>query len=290
MVFQKMKRPQRDFVVEIKSSRRLAKSKSGSIWGSLDLKAHAAHVEGLLRTDDDGAATQGSIEVASASDSIRLSTLPLPAGTKPNDHQKFSVAPSAIQQKESGSEGSQEPANINEPNEASIGGKSQSRKARVAKMTKERQANDHDGLRTVRDEVEHGMLSSDDTGQILEPLATVVERYDPSDADKEVGGSSSKKNAKSSQRVAGVSRIAQKKETASESSPSRDESRDVGLAGACRNGSDKNIARSQENKKPLRDLNKGLSELEAENKHLKKLLADKLRKENTELMRKLGFS
>ncbi|SFT58186.1 hypothetical protein [Mesorhizobium sp. YR577] len=233
MVFQKMKRPQRDFVVEIKSSRRLAKSKPGSIWGSLDLKAHAADVEDLLRTDDGGAVVQGSIEVASASD-------------KPDDLQNGSVVPSAIQQKDSGPENTEEPANDPKPN-------------------------DHYGLRAVADDVKPTMIS------------TAVERK--GGASLAASETSSKKTiAKSRRRVGGVPQTAQKNKPVSESSPVRDD----GLAGSSK--AEKNVASRPTGKEARRDLAEDLVELEVENRHLKKLLADKLRKENAELKRKLGFS
>lgn len=234
MVFQKMKRPQRDFVVEIKSSRRLAKSKPGSIWGSLDLKAHAADVEDLLRADDDGAVVQDSIEVASASD-------------KPDDLQNGSVIPSAIQQKDSGPENTEEPANGPKPN-------------------------DHHGLRAVADDVKPTMIS------------TAVERK--GGASLAASETSSKKTIAKSRRrqVGGVTQTAQKNKPVSESSPIRDD----GLAGPSK--AEKNVASRPTGKEARRDLAEDLVELEVENRHLKKLLADKLRKENAELKRKLGFS
>jgi hypothetical protein len=297
MVFQKMKRPQRDFVVEIKSSRRLAKSKSSSIWGSLNLKAHAAEVEDQLRAADDGAARQGSIEPASASDSKRPDTLPLPGGTEPNDRQDVSATPSTIQEKAPSPADPAEPANIGEPIEAGIGGKGRSRKAKSPQMHVERQAINPHGVRAIGDGVGQRKISSGDMSPVLEALVTAVERYDPSSVEKDDGGSlaasqtnSKEKNAKSLRRIAGVARIARKNQTSSESSPRRDESRDLKLAGASSSGPRKNAARSQAGQKASRDLNKDLAELEVENRHLKKLLADALRKENAELERKLGFS
>ncbi len=218
-----MKRPQRDFVVEIKSSRRLAKSKPGSIWGSLDLKAHAADVENLLRADDDGAVVQGSIEIASASD-------------KPDDLQNGSVVPSAIQQKDSGPENTEEPANGAKPN-------------------------DHHGLRAVADDVKPTMIS------------TAVEKK--GGASLAASETSSKKTiAKSRHRVGGVTQTAQKNKP--------------GLAGPSK--AEKNVASRPTGKEARRDLAADLVELEVENRNLKKLLTDKLRKENAELKRRLGFS
>jgi len=218
-----MKRPQRDFVVEIKSSRRLAKSKPGSIWGSLDLKVHAADVEDLLRADDGGAVVQGSIEVASASD-------------KPDDLQNGSVIPSAIQQKDSDPENTEEPANGPKPN-------------------------DHHGLRAVADDVKPTMIS------------TAVEKE--GGASLAASETSSKKTiAKSRRRVGGVTQTAQKNKP--------------GLAGPSK--AEKNVASRPTGKETRRDLAADLVELEVENRNLKKLLADKLRKENAELKRRLGFS
>lgn len=71
-----MKRPQRDFVVEIKSSRRIPKSKSSSIWGSLDLKAHAAEIENELREHENGAAIQNLAQIPSEIDNANPDWLP----------------------------------------------------------------------------------------------------------------------------------------------------------------------------------------------------------------------
>jgi len=76
MGLQKMKRPHRDFVVEIKSSPRLAKTKSSSIWGSFDPKAHATEVEDELRERKVSSAIQNLILVSSAPDNVSPDRLP----------------------------------------------------------------------------------------------------------------------------------------------------------------------------------------------------------------------
>jgi len=258
MVFQKMKRPQRDFVVEIKSSRRQAKSTS-SIWGSVDLKAHTAEVEDQLRAADDSTARQDSIEVASETDSSRLGLLPLPETNEPNDRQDVSAKPSTIQQKAPSPENTQGSANIGEPVEAGTGGKSQ--------------PIDY-GPQAIAD-VEQRTASGDSPGSILEPLATAVESSAASEGN-------SKTAAKSRKRPVDASRIAKKNETAFQSIPGRDS----GLAGMRSGDAGKNLANPRKDGKARSEL----ARLEAENRHLKKLFADKLRKENAELKRKLGFS
>lgn len=199
---------------------------------------------------------------------------------------------SVIQQKKPSPEDTPEPANAGEPIEAGFGGKGRFGKARSEQMHPKRQAKDHRGLRAVGDEFGDGLISNDEINPAFEPLKMAIERYDPSNIEKNNRGfsASSKKNAISRRWIAGVSRIAQKNQTASDSSSRRAESRNLGLDGASTNGSDGNIARSQAGPKTSRDLNKDLSELEADNRHLKKLLADKLRRENAELKRKLGFA
>lgn len=206
-----MKRPQRDFVVEIKSSRRLAKSKSNSIWGSVDLKAHAAHVEEQLRADNDGPAMLASIDA----------------------QQKEPAAESAL-------------ADVGEVIKAGIGGNSQMVATSAEEAPLENHADDHRDFRAAIGDVEHKMTSTKAErkgGVSLEPSKTNLKKI----------------SAGSHRRPAGISRNVRKSEPASKSSLGRDAIRD-------------------------------LVELEAENKQLKKLLADRLRKENAELRRKLGFS
>lgn len=75
-----MKTPQRKFVVEFKSPRRLSKTRTNSIWGDTDLKAFAREVEdqpsGLKRSSETrdeisaGATLPGSVDMGSANDAI----------------------------------------------------------------------------------------------------------------------------------------------------------------------------------------------------------------------------
>ncbi|RJG40941.1 hypothetical protein [Mesorhizobium sp. DCY119] len=70
-----MKLPHRDFVVEIKSSRRLTKTKSNSIWGSIDMKAHAAEAEDELRALENSSAIQNPVQVPTAPDNSNVDRL-----------------------------------------------------------------------------------------------------------------------------------------------------------------------------------------------------------------------
>ncbi|WP_175544402.1 hypothetical protein [Mesorhizobium sp. YR577] len=103
-----MKRPHRDFVVEIRPTRRLTKTKSSSIWGSVDLKAHAVEVEDELRERKDSSAIQSPVQAPTAPDNISSDSLPN-ADVRPSAQEVSGALSEAL---EASSVNNQEPAKV----------------------------------------------------------------------------------------------------------------------------------------------------------------------------------
>ncbi|MEO9340363.1 hypothetical protein ABFT80_23360 [Mesorhizobium sp. SB112] len=208
-----MKWPHRDFVVEIKSSRRAPKSKSSSIWGSLDLKAHAAEVENELRQQDYGAAIPNRIKTPSEPDIENTDRLPN--------------------------------SNMTPRGEMVIGVSSEALDPAVASTQN----------------------------------LTIVDEMPKTRADVK----------SPPQKLSDRQRVDSESQTAGPKATNNIASHVLKSVGRRKHRLRKNPGTVSIDTKTSYDLGKDLNKLEAENKRLKKLLADKLYNENAELKRKLGF-
>lgn len=210
-----MKRPHRDFVVEIKPSRRLVKSKSNSIWGSVDLKAHSAEVKSQLREGNDRSVVQNPVHTQPASDDASLD------------------------------------------------------------------------VRTETRETPSGQAVSSEASEPLDTVLADAQRPTNIDGSSEVRAALKRQPKKATvrQRKPAASRVAQLNDSTSDTLGGRT----VKSTETRRRKPRKNSGEVPTGTAHQQDLDKDLAGLEAENKRLKKLFADKLHTENAELKRKLSL-